>query len=616
MSKRYRKHRPIQQKVNPAYQALGMTYMADIPQPHTMARNAKAYVEEGFTNDTIFKVVSYLVKNGAAIPPVLYTDSTCQTEIKKHPLLDKLARPNPEQDGVLYRESILGWYFLTGNSFQYAIRAGKSGPPDELWTLESTKVKPIPSKTRGIIGYEFEDFPKEMNPIDPALIGHMRSWNPKDPIFGMSPLEAGALLVDQQSATRKWNLALMQNFAKPSGAWSTDTILSPNDRKKTEDRVNEKFAGARNAGRAPVLDGGLKWQQAGLPPSELDWLESMQYISGQLANLYDMPPQLVGDTSASTYNNMKEAKAASYTEAMFPVNDKLYSIWNMWLVPMYPDLCDNKGRPVAYLYYDKLTIEVLQEALQLRETAKVDRATKIYLAGGIDLYTYQEMCEIEPDKNGKGIYRVGLILVPSDKLQDYAEQALTLPAAPPTAAPEPLDGQPPASGTVPDGGNAGAGQQQQQEPPPDDKRPPKQEPQKSRQALRTKTQTTTTHLEWVCMADACEFCKQNDGEVRAVGEEFPNGVTTPEDCHKFCKCEANELALPGDVNPDDLTSDQLSIYIVGVISSRHDRDVAAQQQADEEDDGEDDSDSVKTIRLEERRRRREEYRAFKEAARV
>lgn len=558
----------MQAKVNPAFQ--GMTIFADMIQPHTMPRNTKTYVEEGYAgNDTIFKAINYLAQNGAAIPPKLYTDRTMQTEIENHPLLDRLAQPNPEQDGVLYREFVLGWYFITGNSFQYAIRKGKSGPPDELWTLEAQKIHPIPNKTRGVTGYVFDDFPDNMNPIPAENIGHLRSWNPKDPIFGISPIEVGGLLVDQQTASRKWNLALLQNYAKPPGAWVYDGILDVNTRKKVKEALNLEMAGYRNAGKVPVLDGGFKWVGSATPPSELDWLKSLQYNAGQLANLYNMAPQLIGDTSATTYNNMEEAKAASYTEAIFPANDKMYSLWNMWLVPMYRDLCDTRGQAKAYLYYDKTTVEVVQNVIQARLTAASQRAIAAWSQGAASACTLNEAREMQglpPDPQGD-VYRIGAIFVRASELDKYAEQALQKPAAPPLPVPENmLDAPQP-------------GEQQQQE---NDKQPNEQDQPEDEQKLskpekkpvddENKARKNTvewqspdvdeqieeyqaegvTHLKWKVDGNPCELCLKNKNVVVELGKPFPSGhLLSP--AHPNCECHMEPIIQSDQKAIDDIS---------------------------------------------------------------
>ncbi len=438
-------------KSNPMFAALAVN---DIPQPRSMPRNYRAYAQEGYrTSDTLYKCVNYLITNGAAIPPVLYTDRTMSKTIDGHPLLDKLARPNAEWSGVYFRKSVLGFFNVTGNAFLYAIRKAASGPPDELWTLEPEKVTIVPTATRGIDHYEYEPFGRD-KPIDPRNIGHLKTWAPDDPLWGLSPVEVAALLIDQQTAAKKWNLALLQNMAKPPGAWILAQILSPNDRQKLKKALQEELSGYQNAGKAPLLDGGLSWQSTGLPPSEMDWLNSMKYNGGGIANILNMPPQLIGDTSSTTYDNMKEAKAASYTEAIFPQNDEFYDLLNMWLVPMYPDLCDSSGRPVAYLYYDKTTVEVVQEVIQASKTARAQRAFQNWAAGSASSITLNEARTLQdlPSVPGGDVFRFGAVLVQQDELDKYAEQSLQKPAAPPAPVPEnELDNPPP--GQPADGGN-------------------------------------------------------------------------------------------------------------------------------------------------------------------
>lgn len=442
MSRRYsrkasRSPRRVQQKANPLY--AGYSTISDMPQPQTMRRDIKTYIEEGYEgNDTLFKVCNYGITNGAAIPPVLYTDPTKTKKIKSHAILDLLETPNMEMDGVFYRESVLGWFLLAGSSFMYANRVAKAGPPDELWILESNKVNPIPDKARGIIGYRYTDFDPGKDVIAPNLIGHMRSWNPRSPFFGLSPVTVAAILIDQQTAIRKWNLALLQNKGVPSGAWVTDVMLAPNDREKLEAKINEKMAGFRNAGKMPVLDGSLKWQPSAVNPSDLDWLEGVKYNAGGIANIFNMPPQLIGDTSSTTYDNMQEAKAASYTEYIFPMLDKFYSVLRRWLVPMYPDLKN------TYLYYDKESVEVVQQVIQAQKNAASQRANQSYSQGAASTCTLNEAREMQglpPDPQGD-VYRVGSVLIPQSKLEEYAEQSMTKPAGPPMPAAEPLNVDP------------------------------------------------------------------------------------------------------------------------------------------------------------------------------
>src|SRR2546430_13739514 len=123
----YRAWNAVQTKIDPRWRTLG--YHSDVPQAVRMSKNFKTYVKSGYKDsDTLYKCVSYVIRNGSSIPPILYTDDTMQKKIDSHKILDLLNRPNVEQSGVSYREAVLGYKLLAGNSFQYAIRSEEHTP--------------------------------------------------------------------------------------------------------------------------------------------------------------------------------------------------------------------------------------------------------------------------------------------------------------------------------------------------------------------------------------------------------------------------------------------------------------------------------------------------------
>jgi hypothetical protein len=246
-------------------------------------------------------------------------------------------------------------------------------------------------------------------------------------------------------------LSLFQNFLKPPGAWTTPALLSPNERTKLESRINEKMAGFRNAGKTPVLDGALSFSPSAVQPSEMDWISSMKFNSGAIANIYNMPPQLIGDTSSTTFDNFEQAEVCSYTEFIFPTLDDLYGLWNMWLLPMYPDLVKRK----AYLYYDKDTVEVVQKVIQAQKNAQSVRGNTLWMSGLVTQDEAREMASLAPLPGGVGnVVRIGAVLVPVEKITDYATQSMLQPAAPPVPLAEnetPLPGEKlPTTETLPE----------------------------------------------------------------------------------------------------------------------------------------------------------------------
>ena len=112
--------------------------------------------------------------------------------------------------------------------------------------------------------------------VDPVTgagpILHLKSFNPLDDWYSLSPIEAAAYAIDQHNAAGAWNQALLQNGARPSGALvfapkEGPAALGDEQFRRLKEQIEEQFSGARNAGRPLLLDGGLDWREMSLPPT-------------------------------------------------------------------------------------------------------------------------------------------------------------------------------------------------------------------------------------------------------------------------------------------------------------------------------------------------------------
>ena len=433
---------------NPIMAAYTAQYGAN--QPQHMSANYPTFAKEGYRgNDTVYKCISYLSRNASAVDWGLYTDRFKRDEIEQHPILDLWWNPNPDQYLAEFVEDWSGTLLLGGNGFIKSEYLSQNfnfnTPPDGLYVLRPDWVDVIPDAS-GIIGYQFGEYAYDKKPIPPFQVGHTKYWHPDDVLRGLSPIEVAAIFVDMQTSGNKWNLALMQNSARPPGAWVTDQMLTKTALDTLKGDLQKEWGGIRNAGKAPVLYGGLKWQSMSITPAELDWLNSRMRNAADIANIYNLSPQLIGDTSASTYNNMESAKLASYFEAVFPmVLNKLQAVANRWLVPKF-------GDPSLYLAYKPESVPAIQQVIQQQLSAKSDRATKIYMSGGINLDEYRAECGWEELPEGTGqVRRVGGILVPDESILEFAQQSLKAPAGPNPLVPENLLNAPPAGAGA--GGN-------------------------------------------------------------------------------------------------------------------------------------------------------------------
>ena len=439
----------IGRKSDPSYAISAQFFSPGAPV--WSSKDYRTYVSQGYRKcGTVYTCINKIAGAAAGIKWKLYTDQTMSREIKSHALLDLWRTPGPRMGTGYFVEQCFGYWHLSGNCYLYANRPSKNGPPVELWPLRPDLMK-IVAGTTDIGGYVYGYGTSRARDFDIEEIMHLKFPAYDDDFYGLSPIEVAMQLVDQQNEGNAWNTALMQNAGKPASVFFSKGYLTLEQRTQVRQELLKRYSGKRNAGMPMVLEADMTWQSMAMSPYELDWLQSRELNTREIAAIFDVAPELVGDSAGKTFANQKEAKQSLYTENVLPKMDRYVGHLNSWLVPMYDDL----AQMGAWFCYDKKDIEVLAELYTAAQQAISEQADRMWMNGEIDLYTCQTLQGQKPDPNGKGIYRLGGILLRSQDIATYAQQALQKPAAPPMAVPEsllnqPQPGQPalPAPGTT------------------------------------------------------------------------------------------------------------------------------------------------------------------------
>lgn len=307
------------------------------------------------SNVYVFACIDKIAKACGGIDWLLYNNSSNKdgkTEITKHPLLSLIKRPNPLQGQSKFIQDVFGYLKLSGNSF--ILKVGpENKPPLELYALRPDRMQVIAGTTLGTVsGYKYKIGANEVS-FKPEEILHLKTFNPTDDFLGMSPGEPAGKSLDQSNMSKSWNVSLLQNSARPPGVLKTEQNLNDAQFNRLENKWYSKYAGYKNAGTPPILEGGLSWQSMGLSPADMEWLEGQKLSAREIAIALSVPPELIGDNSNKTYSNYKEARSAFYEETILPDMDWFKDELNNWLTPLYGEN--------LYLDYDKDDIEALQE---------------------------------------------------------------------------------------------------------------------------------------------------------------------------------------------------------------------------------------------------------------
>jgi HK97 family phage portal protein len=313
-------------------------------------RDYAALAREGYqTNAIVHRAVRLIAESIGALSFVLYEGAA---ELTAHPLLDLLARPNPRQDGASLLEAASSYLLLSGNAYFEAVGIDGEAAPNvrELYALRPDRMKVVPGPDGWPLAYEYTvngatvrfdqtpgSSPGVTNYVPPIL--QLTLFNPLDDYYGLSPLEAAAVAVDTHNAAAKWNKALLDNAARPSGALVYDgpegAVMSDVQFERLKKELADQYQGTNNAGRPLLLEGGLDWKAMSLSPKDMDFMEAKHSAAREIALAFGVPPMLLAIPGDNTYSNYQEANRVFWRQTVLPLGNRIGASLAQWLAPAF-----------------------------------------------------------------------------------------------------------------------------------------------------------------------------------------------------------------------------------------------------------------------------------------
>lgn len=301
------------------------------------ARDHATLTRNGYETNAIgFRAVRMVAEASAAVPLTLTEGGA---RMSTHPVATLLAQPNPAMDASGFLEAIYGHLLLSGNAYVEGAAHDAMGLPRELHAIRPDRMRVVPGKDGWPMAYEYTIGQKKhrwstAGEIRPIL--HLKGFHPLNDHYGMAPLEAAATAVDIHNSAQKWAKALLDNAARPSGAivfagQDGNGAMTEEQYQRLVHEIEENHAGASNAGRPMLLEGGLDWRPMGYSPSDMEFLDTKNAAAREIALAFGVPPMLLGLPGDNTYSNYQEANRAFYRQTILPLVSKTATALGRWL---------------------------------------------------------------------------------------------------------------------------------------------------------------------------------------------------------------------------------------------------------------------------------------------
>jgi len=290
------------------------------------------------SNAVVYRCVRMIAEAAASVPLCVRRGGECQPG---DPAAALLAKGHPGATPTEILERFYGFLQVSGNGYLEA--ALVDGSPAALYALRPDRVSQLTGKDGWPVGFEYAAEVRAKRYVrDPAsgrcAVYHMHLFNPASDVSGFSPLAAAAKAVDIHNEGGQWTKSLLDNSARPSGA----LILNGNAGTMTDKQyarlkgqLEDMHAGAGQAGRPMLLEGGMEWRAMSFSPSDMDFIAARREAAREIALAFGIPPMLLGIPGDNTYANYKEANLAFWRQAVIPLVTKTARGLTDWLSPYF-----------------------------------------------------------------------------------------------------------------------------------------------------------------------------------------------------------------------------------------------------------------------------------------
>lgn len=296
-------------------------------------KDYRSYAREGYIkNIVVYHCISSIAKGLSNIPYVVQINGK---QVEKHPIVSLLKRPNSKQSYNSFMRWIVMYRLISGNNYILGniVSTGR--------VMELTNLRPdrVTIKTNGyeepvafeylINGNIYTYLIDSMT--DDSEILHLKEPNPLCDLYGLSPIQAAAMGIDQHNESGEWNKKLLENSARPPGILAmkdkgdTAPNLKPEQLKQISEDLHDKFSGYKNAGKIPVINFDMEWRAMGMSPADMEWINAKNTTSRDICLAFGYPALLLGMPEGATFSNVSEAKLSLYEDTIVPLMQDILS---------------------------------------------------------------------------------------------------------------------------------------------------------------------------------------------------------------------------------------------------------------------------------------------------
>lgn len=253
-----------------------------------------------------------------------------EKEILEHPLLNLLYKPNRYQDkNEFFRLQSL-YKDLSGVCYFVCIPSIKD--PKEMFALVPSNVREVWSNGQ-FLGVEYISEVGKSTKYKDDQVFFIKNFSAKNQTQATPIIKSLMQSIQTENDLSVYQSKALANGGKIGGVVSFPGDISDAQMTEIKNRFSKEHTQAKNSNKLMVLTGGAIFNDLGLTPTELSFIESKKLTRDDILLAFGVPKPLLAITDDVNRANAETALTIFLAETIKPLVDNLKNKLNEFLIP-------------------------------------------------------------------------------------------------------------------------------------------------------------------------------------------------------------------------------------------------------------------------------------------
>lgn len=259
-------------------------------------------VDSAMTLSAVWSCVRLISETIATLPLQVYrVDATGRKTVARDHVLFALLHdaPNLDMTAAEFWEAMLACMVLWGNGYARK-KLSPEGKVIELNPLRPDWMTVRRNENNSLV-YRYRDPEAKGGSRDyqEYEILHLKGFGTNG-ITGLGPISYARHSLGNAMAVEESVGSTFRNAVRPSGILTTDQLLTKAQQDAYSSKLADKFSGAVNSGKVMTLMAGFKFMPIGMPPEDMQMLQTRGFHVEEICRWFRIPPFMIGHTEKVT----------------------------------------------------------------------------------------------------------------------------------------------------------------------------------------------------------------------------------------------------------------------------------------------------------------------------